>query len=54
MAVTPVGRPAIATEMEPVKEFFGVAVTVMALLVVPALREKEPGETPREKSGGAA
>jgi hypothetical protein len=50
-AVTPEGRPEIETEMEPLKELSEVAVTVMALLVVPALRESEPGDTAREKSG---
>jgi hypothetical protein len=51
LAVTPEGRPEIETEMEPLKELSEVAVTVMALLVVPALRESEPGDTAREKSG---
>ena len=55
LAVTPEGRPEMATETEPLKELSAVEVTVMALLVVPALRESEPGETAREKScGGAA
>lgn len=54
LAVTPVGRPVIETEIEPAKEFIGAAVTVMELLVVPALRERELGETAREKSGGGA
>jgi hypothetical protein len=51
LAVTPEGSPEIETETEPVKELIAVAVTVMALLVAPALRESEPGETAREKSG---
>ena len=51
LAVTPEGSPVMATEMEPVKEFIGVAVTVMALLVVPAVRLSEVGETASEKSG---
>ena len=54
LAVTPAGSPEAATEIEPLNELSGVAVTVMALLVVPALRVSEPGKTAREKSGGAA
>jgi len=54
LAVTPVGSPEMETETVPLKEFIGEAVTVMALLVVPALRVSEVGETAREKSGGAA
>jgi ABC-type sugar transport system substrate-binding protein len=54
LAVTPEGRPEMETETEPLKELIALAVTVMALLVVPALRVSEPGETAREKSGGAA
>ena len=54
LAVTPEGSPVMATETEPVKEFIGVAVTVTALLVVPALSKREVGEMAREKSGGAA
>ena len=50
-AVTPDGSPVIAIETEPVKEFIGVAVTVIELLVVPAVRLSEPGETASEKSG---
>ena len=51
-AVTPEGRPEMATAMEPLKELSAVAVTVIALLVAPALRERVVGETAREKSGG--
>jgi hypothetical protein len=51
LAVTPEGRPEIETETEPLKELSEFALTVTALLVVPALRESEPGETAREKSG---
>ena len=51
LAVTPVGRPEMATEMEPLKELSAAAVTLMALLVAPAWRDSEPGETAREKSG---
>ena len=51
LAVTPDGSPETETEIEPLKELSEAAVTVMALLVVPALRESEPGETAREKSG---
>lgn len=51
LAVTPEGSPAIETEMAPLKELSEVAVTVMALLVVPALSVRELGETAREKSG---
>jgi hypothetical protein len=51
LAVTPEGSPVMDTETEPPKEFIEVAATVMALLVVPALRETEPGETARAKSG---
>ena len=51
LAVTPEGSPVIVTETGPLKEFIGVAVTVMALLVVPALRFSEAGETASEKSG---
>lgn len=51
LAVTPEGSPAIETEMVPLKELSEVAVTVMALLVVPALSVSEPGDTAREKSG---
>jgi hypothetical protein len=54
LAVTPAGSPEIETETEPVNELSAVAVTVMALLVVPALSESEAGETAREKSGAAA
>ena len=53
LAVTPDGSPVMATEMEPVKEFIGVEVTVMAPLVVPALSEREVGATDSEKSGAA-
>ena len=52
LAVTPEGSPEMEMAMEPPKELSAVAVTVMALLVAPALRESEPGETAREKSGG--
>ena len=51
LAVTPEGSPVMDTEMEPVKEFIGVTVTVMALLVVAAFRLSEAGETVSEKSG---
>lgn len=51
LAVTPEGRPEIETGTEPLNPFIAVIVTVMALLVAPALRESEPGETAREKSG---
>jgi hypothetical protein len=54
LAVTPEGSPVMDTEIEPVKEFIGEAVTVMALLVVPGLRDSEVGETATEKSGGTA
>lgn len=54
LAVTPGGRPVMETETEPLKELSGVAVMVMALLVVPALRVSAPGETAMEKSGAAA
>ena len=50
-AVTPEGSPEIETAMGPVKELIEVVVTVIALLVVPAWRVIEPGETAREKSG---
>ena len=53
-AVTPEGRPEMAIEIEPLKELSAVAVMVIALLVVPALRESEVGEGAREKSGGGA
>jgi len=39
------------TETVPLKEFIGEAVTVMALLVAPALRLSEAGETASVKSG---
>lgn len=51
LAVTPVGRREIETEIEPVKELSDAAVTVMLLLEVPAMRDREPGDTAREKSG---
>ena len=51
LAVTPEGSPEIDTETVPVKEFINVAVTVRALLVVPAFRLSEAGETASEKSG---
>ena len=51
LAVTPEDRPEIETEIEPLKEFIAVAVTVIALDDAPALREVEVGETAREKSG---
>ncbi len=51
LAVTPEGRPEMATEMEPVKEFSAEEVMVMELLVVPAVRERVVGEAAREKSG---
>jgi hypothetical protein len=51
LAVTPEGRPLMDMEMEPLKELSEVAVTVMGLLVLPAFRESEPGETARVKSG---
>ena len=50
LAVTPAGSPEMETEMEPLKELREVAETVMALLVLPALSESEPGETARVKS----
>jgi hypothetical protein len=53
LAVTPEGRPEMETETELLNELSAVAVTVMALLVVPAARDNEPGETAREKSGAA-
>jgi hypothetical protein len=51
VAVTPEGSPAMETETDPLKELSEVAETVTASLVAPALRESEPGETAREKSG---
>lgn len=51
LAVTPEGSPEMVTVIEPEKELIAVAVTVMALLVVPALRVSEPGDKAREKSG---
>jgi hypothetical protein len=51
LAVTPEGSPEMATEMEPLKLFCGEEVTVMALLVAPALSEREVGDAVREKSG---
>jgi hypothetical protein len=51
LAVTPEGRPAMATETEPAKEFSEEAVRVTALLVAPAVKESEAGEAVREKSG---
>jgi uncharacterized protein (UPF0254 family) len=50
-AVTPEGRPEMETETEPLKEFSEEAVMVMALLVAPAVKEREAGEDVREKSG---
>jgi hypothetical protein len=52
-AVTPEGSPVMATEMEPVKPLSAEVVTVIAVLVAPALRASEFGETAREKSGVA-
>ena len=51
LAVTPVGSPPMATETEPLKELSDVRLMVMALLVVPAFSDNEPGETARERSG---
>ena len=51
LAETPEGRPETVTETEPLKELSEEAVIVMALLVVPAVKESEPGEAVREKSG---
>lgn len=51
LAVTPEGRPEMETETEPLKEFSEEAVMVMALLVVPAVKESEAGEAERVKSG---
>jgi hypothetical protein len=51
LAVTPEGRPEMVTATVPPKVLRAEEVMVIALLVVPALRDNEPGETAREKSG---
>jgi hypothetical protein len=50
-AVTPEGRPEMETETEPLKKLSEEAVRVTALLVEPAVTEREAGEAEREKSG---
>src|SRR5581483_3342996 len=50
-AVTPEGRPEIATEIVPLNELSAEAVMVTALLVVPAFTDKLAGEAVSEKSG---
>ena len=54
LAVTPVGRPVMATETVPVKALSAVAVTCTAEPVAPAVRLSDVGVTESEKSGAAA
>ena len=51
LAVTPEGSPEMEIETELLNPLSAVTVTEIELLVVPALRATEPGETAREKSG---
>ena len=53
-AVTPIGRPVIATETEPVKELSAVARAFTCEPAWPPVRVSEVGEMLREKSGGGA
>lgn len=53
-AVTPVGRPVIATATLPVKEFIAFAVTLTGEPVAPATKVSDAGERVSEKSGGGA
>jgi hypothetical protein len=50
-AVTPAGRPVIETSTCPEKPFFGVTLTVTALLVLPCATVTDGEEKETEKSG---
>jgi hypothetical protein len=54
LAVTPAGRPVIATATVPLKEFAAVAVTLTEAPAPPPVSESDVGERVREKSGGGA
>jgi len=54
LAVTPVGRPVMATATEPVKLLMAVASTLTVWPAAPVVRESVVGATAREKSGVAA
>jgi hypothetical protein len=53
-AVTPAGRPVIATFTVPVKPFTAVALTLIVEPAVPAVRLRVEGETAMVKSGDGA
>jgi hypothetical protein len=53
-AVTPGGRPVIATAIVPVNAFKAVAVTLSCEPAAPAIRGRVDGETARVKSGAGA
>ena len=53
-AVTPAGRPAMATFTVPVKPFTAVALTLSAEPAAPAVRLRAEGETAKVKSGDGA
>ncbi len=52
VAVTPAGRPVMATLTVPAKELIGLAVMLTGDPVAPAVMESEVGERARVKSGG--
>lgn len=53
-AVTPAGRPAMATFTVPVKPFTAVALTLSVEPAAPAVRLSEAGDTANVKSGDGA
>jgi len=54
LAVTPPGRPLIATATVPVNEFSAVAVTLTCEPAAPGVRVSDVGDTASAKSGGGA
>jgi hypothetical protein len=54
LAVTPAGRPLIATETVPVNEFSAVAVTLTWEPAAPGVSVSDAGDTASVKSGGGA
>ena len=53
-AVTPVGRPVIATFTVPVKPFTAVALTLIVEPAAPVVRLRAEGEAAKVKSGDGA
>ena len=54
LAVTPVGRPVIATFTVPVKPFTAVVLTLIVEPAAPAVRLSVDGDRARAKSGDGA